>query len=1129
MKQTVIQKKPVVTKSNIIRRSTDVSFDANQNKQGEPVLMGSSLFRSAEKENVSEEQIRTSVLFGSSCKPIVQSKEEQSSVEVSAENEIQKSNQEKSSEQNSILAKAEAFTGKEDQKDKEDAFSGSTGLSSQAVQRSEDDSEVKASVDSTITEDKHSPQKKEEPSFEENKTVLQSSEDKDKIERSEDTHENSESVQKSSEKEASGKNEFVEQKIQAKFTVGSADDHLEREADDTADKIVRMPEPTAEAENESKTASIQKFSIFRKLFRKKAEPDVPVVDEETASGIEMSRGMGDPLTENVSSFMGKRFGADFSNVRIHTDSKAGMLSKKIRAQAFTIGSDIYFGEGKFKPDTSDGKRLIAHELTHTIQQGSTPVKTGPVPVASRKIQRSIIDDIKGTIANYIPGYKLITVILGKDPISGAAVPRTSENIINGLISLVPGGSAIFKNLQESGAIARAGQWLDQEINKLNITWAGIKALISQAWDQISILNSFGTNIGIVKNIFAPLYNRIVAFASAIGSKLKEFVLEGALSLAGGAGKQVFAILNKGQAVFGAIISNPIGFASNLVGSVRQGVNQFAKNFLTHFKKSILDWIFGTIAASGITLPKKFDAYGIFSLVMQILGLSYKNIRAKFVKELGPKGEKVMSAVEKSVEILKDLVTKGPASLWDHIKEFVGNLTGTIIQKVSEWVAKTVVGQAILKLVSMLSPVGALIQSAIAIYNTVMFFIERAQQIAQFVSSVLNSIGNIAMGQIGAAANYIENAMASGLTMIISFLARFIGLGNIAEQIKKIIAAIRTPIDKALDKVVKTVVKKVRALYDKMMAIASRGAAAVKGGIEAVKKFLFPKTTFNAGEEKHTLSVKESENGAGTLIIASTPQPINEFLNKFEKDNNLNENKKELLKNARSLISGRIQSKLNEIKNAIDKKKPESILIGLQRDYLQLQVELSEILRQLIGTDNLKEVLDKYKLEGMVGTFGSMPKPTGDDLTADHQPQAAIFIAVSEYDIFDDTTIQEHAAKRADNGYAINLHSLRHKAGRTYGPKGKNTKNAFLVKSNDIVKSKKTKKQKRNEIIGLLKGELNEDVNAMLAVIKNPENWNDLKKYNLNKKDEKELRNKVQSQIEAGEATLKAQDLDSLKN
>ena len=97
-----------------------------------------------------------------------------------------------------------------------------------------------------------------------------------------------------------------------------------------------------------------------------------------------------------------------------------------------------------------------------------------------------------------------------------------------------------------------------------------------------------------------------------------------------------------------------------------------------------------------------------------------------------------------------------------------------------------VGQAIVRLISLLNPVGAIIQTAIAIYNTVMFFVERIQQIMVLANSVFDSIADIASGNVGGAIASVEQAMARTLPVNISFLARLIGLGGISARIREMV-------------------------------------------------------------------------------------------------------------------------------------------------------------------------------------------------------------------------------------------------------------------------------------------------------------------------------------------------------
>ena len=95
-----------------------------------------------------------------------------------------------------------------------------------------------------------------------------------------------------------------------------------------------------------------------------------------------AKGQGSKLEGPVQARMEKGFGADFSEVRVHTDSRAEEMSQSLNAQAFTVGKDVFFNKNKFRPDTPDGEGLLAHELTHTIQQGAVSPKkeaTAPAP------------------------------------------------------------------------------------------------------------------------------------------------------------------------------------------------------------------------------------------------------------------------------------------------------------------------------------------------------------------------------------------------------------------------------------------------------------------------------------------------------------------------------------------------------------------------------------------------------------------------------------------------------------------------------------------------------------------------------------------------------------------------------
>ena len=104
-----------------------------------------------------------------------------------------------------------------------------------------------------------------------------------------------------------------------------------------------------------------------------------LLDDEPASPVldVMGRGGGRPLEAPVRGFMSARLGHDFGDVRVHTDHAASESARAINAQAYTVGTDVVFQTGRYQPDTPAGQRMLAHELTHVVQQRSGPVEGTP--------------------------------------------------------------------------------------------------------------------------------------------------------------------------------------------------------------------------------------------------------------------------------------------------------------------------------------------------------------------------------------------------------------------------------------------------------------------------------------------------------------------------------------------------------------------------------------------------------------------------------------------------------------------------------------------------------------------------------------------------------------------------------
>lgn len=154
--------------------------------------------------------------------------------------------------------------------------------------------------------------------------------------------------------------------IQRKLAIGATNDPLEHEADRAADRVMRMPDPSIAGSPAPLQVSRNSASYeeAEKLQEKPAGPQgtaVPPIVHEAL------RSSGEPLDAGARAFMEPRFGQDFGDVRVHTGAKADESARAIHALAYSVGPDLVFASGRYRPSEAGGMRLLAHELAHVAQ------------------------------------------------------------------------------------------------------------------------------------------------------------------------------------------------------------------------------------------------------------------------------------------------------------------------------------------------------------------------------------------------------------------------------------------------------------------------------------------------------------------------------------------------------------------------------------------------------------------------------------------------------------------------------------------------------------------------------------------------------------------------------------------
>ncbi|HWD28614.1 MAG TPA: DUF4157 domain-containing protein [Rhizomicrobium sp.] len=659
---------------------------------------------------------------------------------------------------------------------------------------------------------------------------------------------------------------------------------------------------------------------------------------------------GEPLSPGVRSHMEPRFGADFSNIRVHRDAESASLSNQLSARAFTYQNHIFFSRDQYQPASSDGQFLLAHELTHTIQQGHAPQTDATHQVSTAAttppVQRLGVQDALDKFAEWayaIPGFRLLTLIMGFNPINMRSADRNAANVLRGLIELMPGGSLITMALDNYGIVNKAAAWIEAKLAELGDIGGEIVGALKAFLDSLSWTDIF--DLGGVweraKRIFTEPINHLISFAGTTALELLKMVKDAVLkplaalaqgtrgydllcavlgqdpvtgeavprtadTLLGGFMKligqeEIWDNIKKGNAVARAyawfqnalgslmamvnaipgkiiatiesltfvdvvsiagiftkvggaflniagdfiswglstiwdllkiifdvvkpglmgylqktggalkgILKNPMPFLGNLVSAGKLGFTNFASHIGAHLKAGIIDWLTGSL--QGVYIPKAATLLEIGKMALSIMGISWAQIRGKFVAALGPSGDKIMSGLELAFDVIKALKDGGVAAVWDLIKEKLTDLKDQVIGGIVSFVTDTIVKKAIPKIISMFIPGAGFIPAIISIYDTVMVFVEKLTKIIQVVKAFVDGIVAIAQGNIGPAAAKVESTLAGLLSLSISFLAGFLGLNKITDKIMGVISGIRGKVDAAITVAVNWVVAKAKSLF-----------------------------------------------------------------------------------------------------------------------------------------------------------------------------------------------------------------------------------------------------------------------------------------------------------------------------
>jgi Domain of unknown function (DUF4157) len=400
------------------------------------------------------------------------------------------------------------------------------------------------------------------------------------------------------------------------------------------------------------------------------------------------------------------------------------------------------------------------------------------------------------------GFRLMTVILGQDPFTGRAVPRTAENLIGGFIALLPGGEETYRKLAEAGVIADAGAQIEGAMGRLGISLDMITGTFLSIWNSLTLedlLNPIGAFMRVLDKFGEPL-GRIVAF---VGEVIK-VVITLILKLMNFPSELLGSIISNAMAAIDDIERDPVGFLLNMIAALKAGFANFLDKVLDYLLSGLADWLFRGLGALGFQKPPDLSFKSILELVLQVLDVTAEKLWIRLGKHIGEDVVRKLRAgigmAGEAFDFIKDIQENGVGAVWKHLESQLGNLWDTLLGMAKDWIVTTIIEKATAKLLSMLDPTGimAVINSAIAFFKAVQSVIEYVREIMMIVNDYVTTLASVAAGNISAGAAKVERGLANAVPVAIGFLANQAGLGNVPEKLVEMIGQLRELVDKALD-------------------------------------------------------------------------------------------------------------------------------------------------------------------------------------------------------------------------------------------------------------------------------------------------------------------------------------------
>jgi Domain of unknown function (DUF4157) len=634
-------------------------------------------------------------------------------------------------------------------------------------------------------------------------------------------------------------------------------------------------------------ALLEGDEIQRQAFQLAKEQAHPTTSNSGISEkIKAKVGGGSPLPEHVRSQLEAGLNVNLEAVRVHTDSDADKLAKSVNAIAFTTGKDIFFSIGSYNPNTKTGYELIAHEVTHTVQQASGQVSPG------------IDKDSSLEIAAQAKGAELASTF---DPNAKPKAGSSFKNLQNGpqpnsplISSQPPAHRAKIQAMQRS-------RMTNLETNQTTVSTPRIGNLealqrsapmfgsptVQRSSDGTVIQRSWWNPFDWAKDAVKWLGDKFMDGLEWMGEKAAKAFMEifaVAAKPFGETGKKVLEAIKSIGSNLLNVIKDPGQFATNLIEGIKLGFTKFITNAPKHLGNIMGSFLGGK--GLNLTFPTKLEPLPILMAFISSLNLGWDSIKLKIAKQLGPKGGQALAQAEKSVPLISSL-SKGLHKSEEFKTQVLPTLKTEAVDGIKSAAQESLIRAGINVLLKLIPGAG----TVLAIFDTVKVLVDRARDIASLVSNVMGAFSAIAGGNLASAALAVENSLVSGIKVTLDFIAKLTKLDSFIARVKGIIGKVTTKISSVVDPIIKKAVNYVRPFLDKLAGKPSSSTAVKPSSstpITAPSMVRLPNGPIGAkvrvdGDKTPHHVWAEIQGGQPVIMMASTPMNIIDHLKSLKAD------------------------------------------------------------------------------------------------------------------------------------------------------------------------------------------------------------------------------------------------------